>query len=362
MAKQDPYQVLGLTPDATTDEVKKAFLDIIRKNDPGVDDQAVNDAYNLIIHGTTQPKHDENEEEARKAAEIQDRAKKRKEREKARTAQGQASTSKPVVESAPPRDPYAVLGLEPGAPLPEVKKAFRKLAREYHPDANANDAEAEDKMSAINDAYEAITSGRYALPSENDAADTAADAGGSEGTGDAGAATGDDFDVDAETVRLFESFGSFRYDYEPDRSLSDAVNEQLAEVFALIKSGDYKAATKTLEHMDEKKQNARWYYYYAMADARAGKRPEALGFAKTAVERDPETVEYQDFYTQLEKLSAAYVQHHPELYGEKAMAENKRRQRIVSIVLAIVIFGGGLLFAWKMGFLYANWNFSIFGF
>ena len=36
------------------------------------------------------------------------------------------------------RDPYAVLGLQNGASEEEVKKAYRKLSRKYHPDANIN--------------------------------------------------------------------------------------------------------------------------------------------------------------------------------------------------------------------------------
>ena len=56
-------------------------------------------------------------------------------------------------------DPYKVLGISPGAGEEEVTKAYRRLAKKYHPDLNPGDAEAARKMSAINDAYEQIKSG-----------------------------------------------------------------------------------------------------------------------------------------------------------------------------------------------------------
>ena len=48
------------------------------------------------------------------------------------------------------QDPYKVLGLSPGASDEEVTKAYRKLAKKYHPDLNPNDKEVAKKMSEIN--------------------------------------------------------------------------------------------------------------------------------------------------------------------------------------------------------------------
>lgn len=57
------------------------------------------------------------------------------------------------------RDPYEVLGLPHGASMDEVTKAYRQLAKKYHPDLNPNDATAAEKMSEINDAYDRIRRG-----------------------------------------------------------------------------------------------------------------------------------------------------------------------------------------------------------
>lgn len=44
------------------------------------------------------------------------------------------------------RDPYDVLGVPRDADEQQIKKAFRKLARELHPDVNSHDPEAEEKF------------------------------------------------------------------------------------------------------------------------------------------------------------------------------------------------------------------------
>ncbi len=55
------------------------------------------------------------------------------------------------------RDPYEVLGVSREAGEADVKKAFRRLARELHPDVNTHDPEAEEKFKEAADAYEILS-------------------------------------------------------------------------------------------------------------------------------------------------------------------------------------------------------------
>ncbi|MBQ8396806.1 MAG: molecular chaperone DnaJ [Clostridia bacterium] len=55
------------------------------------------------------------------------------------------------------RDYYEVLGLEKGADESAIKKAYRSLAKKYHPDMNPGDAEAEAKFKEVNEAYDVLS-------------------------------------------------------------------------------------------------------------------------------------------------------------------------------------------------------------
>ncbi|MCL5291230.1 MAG: molecular chaperone DnaJ [Actinobacteria bacterium] len=55
------------------------------------------------------------------------------------------------------KDYYEILGVSRDASDQEIKKAFRKLAREYHPDVNASDKRAEEKFKEINESYEVLS-------------------------------------------------------------------------------------------------------------------------------------------------------------------------------------------------------------
>jgi DnaJ-class molecular chaperone len=57
----------------------------------------------------------------------------------------------------PSDDLYQVLGLEPDASPEEVRKAYRKLARQHHPDLHPDDPEAEDRFKRLSAAYEVLS-------------------------------------------------------------------------------------------------------------------------------------------------------------------------------------------------------------
>src|SRR5919197_5088913 len=53
-------------------------------------------------------------------------------------------------------DPYKVLGVDKKASTEEIKKAYRKLARQYHPDRNPGDKQAEERFKEVSAAYDVL--------------------------------------------------------------------------------------------------------------------------------------------------------------------------------------------------------------
>jgi curved DNA-binding protein CbpA len=62
------------------------------------------------------------------------------------------------------QDPYQVLGLARNADEAAIKTAFRKLARQYHPDVNPGDPHADERFKAINHAYQTLTAPQKSKP------------------------------------------------------------------------------------------------------------------------------------------------------------------------------------------------------
>ncbi len=91
------------------------------------------------------------------------------------------------------KDYYKTLGVTKGASADEIKKAYRKLARKYHPDANEGDAKAEERFKEISEAYNVLSDDKRRK--EYDEARTLFGSGGPRMPGSGGHTGGYNFDL-----------------------------------------------------------------------------------------------------------------------------------------------------------------------
>ena len=171
-------------------------------------------------------------------------------------------------------DPYKVLGLSPGASKDEVTKAYRKLAKKYHPDLNPGDETAAKKMAEVNAAYDSIINGTPYGPR----AGRATSGGGTSNPYSGGGAYGG-----------YGASGSRGY---------GTANPHMQAARNFIHSGRFQEAMNLLEGISER--NAEWYYLCGEACYGMGNRIAALNYARQAVSMDPNSFEYRALLSRLE--------------------------------------------------------------
>ena len=105
------------------------------------------------------------------------------------------------------RDYYEVLGVSRGASDDEIKKAYRKTAKKYHPDLNPDNPEAEAKFKECNEAYEVLSDPqKKARYDQFGFAGVDPNYGAGQGAGGFGGGFGGGFDGDIDLGDIFSSF------------------------------------------------------------------------------------------------------------------------------------------------------------
>lgn len=163
------------------------------------------------------------------------------------------------------QDPYKVLGVPYGASEEEVTKAYRRLAKKYHPDLNPNDPTAAQKMSEINAAYEQIKSGKTNQSQSYGGGYGYGGYGGYRPNGGYGSYQGrtnssnqNGYDPFEDFFGGFGPFGGYTYTYtNANRSPFDTVRHY-------IRNNAYAEALNVLNGINER--TAEWYYYSAVAN------------------------------------------------------------------------------------------------
>ena len=177
-------------------------------------------------------------------------------------------------------DPYQVLGVSPDASDEEIKQAYRKLAKKYHPDLNPGDEAASKKMQQINAAYDQIKN-----PEKYQQQNSGYGGG----------------------YSSYDPFGGFGgYGGYQQRGYADtegADNYQKA-AYNYIRFGRYQEALNALSNASQR--DARWYYLSALAHDGLGNQVTALEHIRRAVSMEPDNQEYLKALEEIENGGAGY--------------------------------------------------------
>lgn len=172
-------------------------------------------------------------------------------------------------------DPYEVLGVSRNASDDEIKTAYRRLAKKYHPDRNPGNAAAAKMMNEINAAYDAIKSGETRRESYDG--------------GSAGGFGG------------FGGWGAGNY----GRAQSERNELRAAENY--LRAGKFQEAATALSGVPYDERDGRWYYLAAIANSGRGDRIKAMEYARRACEMDPGNSEYASLLQELQSGGQSYV-------------------------------------------------------
>lgn len=226
------------------------------------------------------------------------------------------------------RDPYEVLELKPGATDDEIKAAYRRLAKKYHPDLNGGSAEAEAKMKEVNEAYSILIkhkgsyqSGSYGSTGGYGSGGGYGSSGGSYSSGSYGGYGqsgggyggyggqrqsgnyGGGFDFGGFDFGDFFGGGQQR-NYQTSSYTEN--DPELKNASSAVLSGRYSDAISLLRAVQNRK--AAWYYWSARANMGLGNRIAALNDARTAVNMAPDEPAFRELLAQLNAGGRAYGQ------------------------------------------------------
>lgn len=159
-------------------------------------------------------------------------------------------------------NPYKVLGVHDGAGEEECTKAYKKLAKKYHPDLNPNDPTAAEKMAEINAAYDQIKNGT----------------------------------ANKNTYSGYGTYNSYR-NQSRYRQNQNSAPDYYTSAAQFINNRQFRQALNLLNQIDDK--TAQWYYLSAIANMGLGNKDIALSHIQQACAMEPNNTIYSTVYAQI---------------------------------------------------------------
>lgn len=208
-------------------------------------------------------------------------------------------------------DPYSVLGISKGASKEEIKRAYRKKAKEYHPDLHPDDPRAAEKMNEINEAYDMLSNPEKYQKREQERTYRQStygqgpygNTGGQRYYGGQGHyQQGDFWGFDFEDMFGFgQRHQSLK---KPSRQPGDS--EDICKAVDFICMGRYEFANQILNRIVSSERNSRWHYLNALANYGMGNEIRALEELQKAIQMEPNNQEYRQAFESMRQTGNAY--------------------------------------------------------
>ena len=216
-------------------------------------------------------------------------------------------------------DPYSVLGVSPNASDDDIKAAYRKLAKKYHPDLNPGNEAAAKKMNEINAAYDQI---------KNPQPQQSYGAAGAAGYADPWSSSHGGGYAGARQTR------------------EETERNEIRAARNYIRSRHFQEAVTALSGVPYGEREAEWYYLHAVASYNLGNRVAALDSARRACDMAPGNAIYLQLLQQIQSGGVAYEQA-GEDYGFRKVhfgGGNMCLRLILANLLCNLLCGGRFFF------------------